>query len=117
MRYPVVMLALALLVGCSDSDGSGGGIDVPDDATFCSVFSGEYRQALDDAVPVTDDAFSERIGAIVAWAEVLVRLAPEELAGEAADNLKYHQAQAAVRSAADFIPGSNAMHAWANVNC
>lgn len=92
-------------------------VAVPDGATFCSVFLGEYRDALADAVPITDDGFAARIGAIVGWAIVLDDLAPAEIADPATDNLNMHRAQQAVQSAADFIPGSNQMHAWANTDC
>jgi hypothetical protein len=118
-----VAAALVLLVAaCSDS-GTGDveatdvTVAVPADATFCSVFTGEYREALSNAVPVTDPAFAERTAEIVAWAEVLAALAPDEITDEARDNLGYHRAQAATASAAEFIPGSNAMHEWANGNC
>lgn len=111
----VVGLALA---GCAGDDRQTvGSVEVPQGATFCSIFNGQYREALGNAVPITDEAFEETIGEIVAWADVLVPLAPEEIAEEASDNLRYHQAQAAVSSAAAFIPGSNAMHAWANEHC
>lgn len=116
-RPAAVVLGFVLAVALGGCGDDGAEIEVPEDATFCSVFSGEYRTAVNDAVPITDDRFGERTAAIVAWAEVLVDLAPPELASEAADNLSYHQAQAAVESAAEFIPGSNAMHAWANSNC
>jgi len=113
----VTLLMLLVLGACGDDDTSVASADVPEGATFCSVFEGEYRTALAEAVPITDDAFGERIGVIVAWAEALVELAPAELADDAADNLSMHQAQEAVQSAAEFIPGSNEMHAWANTNC
>jgi len=112
--------SLVLVVAVAISACGGGGsvaVDIPDDATFCSVFSGEYKAALSDAVPATDDGFGAASARINAWAEVLVSLAPDEIAVEAADNLSYHQAQADLLSAAAFIPGSNEMHAWANANC
>ncbi|NQV06338.1 hypothetical protein HQ535_07290 [bacterium] len=111
----VVVVAL-LLAGCGDG-GTETSIEVRENATFCSVFDGGYSTALSEAVPITDDSFNDRIGHIVAWAGVLVDLAPDEIASEAGDNLKYHEAQAAVESATDFIPGSNAMHAWAHDSC
>jgi hypothetical protein len=72
---------------------------------------------VSDAVPATDDGFDAASARITAWAEVLVSLAPEEIGAQAQDNLAYHRAQAELRSAAGFIPGSNEMHAWANANC
>jgi hypothetical protein len=109
------MAVLALFfAACGDDDIS---VAIPEGATFCSIFDGEYREALENAVPVGDDAFGEATSEIVAWAEVLADLAPAEIADEAQDNLRYHEAQAAVESAAEFIPGSNAMHAWANERC
>jgi hypothetical protein len=114
-RSAIALIAALLVVTACGSDSIV--IDVADDATFCSVFDGEYRSALNAAVPITDAAFAERTGEIVAWAEVLVDLAPAEIASEATDNLEYHRAQAAVESAADHIPGSNAMHQWGNENC
>ena len=117
MRRWLIGLVVGLVVaGCSAGDTTIT-IDVPEGATFCSVFDGAYSEALSHAVPITDDTFDEQIGEIVAWAGVLVDLAPAEISNEAGDNLKYHEAQAAVRSAADFIPGSNTMHAWARDNC
>jgi hypothetical protein len=118
-----IAAALVLLVAaCSDSgtadvEAMDVTVAVPGDATFCSVFTGEYREALSSAVPVTDPAFAERTAEIVAWAEVLAALAPDEITDEARDNLGYHRAQAAIASAAEYIPGSNAMHEWANANC
>lgn len=123
MRRVWVAAALAFLVGACSDAGAGDAeatnptVEIPDDATFCSVFTGQYREALGNAVPVSDPAFVERTSEIVAWAQVLATLAPDEIADEAQDNLGYHRAQAAITSAADFIPGSNALHEWANGNC
>ena len=110
----LVLVALAFSA-CGDAESVS--VEVPDDATFCSVFFGEYEAALDDAVPITDDGFGGATARIVAWAEVLVSLAPAEIGAQADDNLRYHRAQAELRSAAEFIPGSNEMHAWADANC
>jgi hypothetical protein len=110
------IIALMLGVGaCADSTAVT--IEVPEGATFCSVFQGEYAEALGAAVPVTDEGFNEAATLIVAWAEVLADLAPGGVAADAADNVRYHRAQADLRSAAEFIPGSNAMHAWSAANC
>jgi hypothetical protein len=115
--------ALVLLVAACGGDETAGvdavdvTVAVPDGADFCSIFSGEYDEALGNAVPVTDEAFTERTAVIVVWAEALATLAPDEIADEAQDNLDYHRAQAAIESAAEFIPGSNAMHEWARSNC
>ena len=107
-----------LLVGAScAADDAGAQIEVPSGATFCSVYGGEYRIALDAAVPITDDRFAERADGIVAWARVLLDLAPEEIRDQALSNLRYHEAQRDRGSAADPIEGSNAMHAWAQTNC
>jgi len=108
----VAALAISACGGAESVD-----VDVPDDATFCSVFSGEYKAALSDAVPATDAGFGAASARINDWAKVLVSLAPGELRVQAEDNLSYHQAQTELRSAAAFIPGSNEMHAWANANC
>lgn len=113
----LLIVALLFLAACGDDDTATVSVEVPDGATFCSVFLDQYEAAVDDAVPITDDAFDERIARIVAWADVLRSLAPDEIAAQAEDNLRYHEAQAAVRSASDFIPGSNDMHAWAWDNC
>lgn len=115
----MVLFVALVATGCgSGADvGSRSEATPPEGATFCSVFHDQYREALADAVPITDDAFSESTAEIVVWAEVLASLAPQEIAAEAADNVRYHRAQAEVSSASDFIPGSNAMHAWANENC
>jgi hypothetical protein len=110
-----------ILVTAMAAPACGGGdsvaVAIPDDATFCSVFLGEYTAALSDAAPATDDGFGAASGRITAWAEALVSLAPGEIGDQAKDNLLYHQAQAELRSAAEFIPGSIEMHAWANANC
>lgn len=115
---------LTIVASCSFAVGCGGGsessppsLDVPEGATFCSVFDGEYATALAASVPVTDPTFQERAQATLAWSEILRDLAPPEIADQAEDNVSYHRAQAALRSAADFIPGSNDMHAWAHANC
>ena len=113
----VVIVGLLVLASCGDDDVETAAVQVPDGATFCSVFDGDYSEALNDAVPITDEGFAESTARIVAWAEVLLALAPGEITAQAEDNLEYHQAQAAVKSAADFIPGSNEMHAWARDNC
>jgi hypothetical protein len=123
MRRGWTAVALALLVAaCGGGDPTGTDpvddtVMLPETADFCSVFNGEYDEALRRAVPVGDPAFEERASAIVAWAEALATLAPEEIVDEARDNLSYHEALAAIESAAEFIPGSNAMHAWAVDNC
>ncbi len=119
MRVPISVLALSVAAAaCGGGDSSGpAAVTPPPGATFCSVFTGEYADALADAVPITDDGFEASIGEIVAWAAVLTELAPAEISSQAADNLAMHRAQAAVKSAAEFIPGSNEMHAWANENC
>jgi hypothetical protein len=109
-----LLLTASVLPACGDDAPV---IAVPSDATFCSVFDGQYRDALAAAVPVTDSGFGESTALLVAWAEVLVDLAPGAIAAEAADNLEYHRAHAAVESASAFITGSNAMHQWANQNC
>ncbi len=114
-----VLLLLMLMAACGDAAGTAPAtsITVSAGATFCSVFTGEYQSALDDAVPVTDDGFQEAADRITAWAVVLLNLAPAEIASQAEDNHKYHEAQARKQSAADFIPGSNEMHDWARDNC
>ncbi len=116
-RFGVVLVVgLFVLTSCGDDD-IAVAVEIPDGATFCSVFDGEYTSALDDAVPITDDGFGESTARIVAWAEVLLTLAPDEIITQAEDNLRLHEAHAAVKSASDFIPGSNEMHAWAWDNC
>jgi hypothetical protein len=115
-------LAASVLIGATLAVSCGGGqsdttIEMPAGATFCSVYAGEYQEALDSAVPVTDEGFAESSMLIAAWAEALVTLAPPEIAAQAQDNYRYHLAQAELKSAADFIPGSNAMHEWARSNC
>ncbi len=117
-RFAALLIGGVLaLTSCGDDGAGTTSVEVPDDATFCSVFLDQYQEALDDAVPITDDAFGETTALIAAWAEVLLSLAPAEIVGQAGDNLEYHEAQAAVRSASDFISGSNEMHAWAYTNC
>ena len=111
----LVLVAAVAISACGG--GESVAVDVPDDATFCSVFLGEYKAALSDAVAVTDAGFDAASARINAWAEVLVSLAPEEIGVQAKDNLLYHQAQADLLSAAVFIAWSNEMHAWANANC
>ena len=111
----LVLVAAVAISACGG--GESVAVDVPDDATFCSVFLGEYKAALSDAVAATDAGFDAASARINAWAEVLVSLAPEEIGVQAKDNLLYHQAQADLLSAAAFIPGSNEMHAWANATC
>ncbi len=121
MASRIPRFASLILVGAVAISACGGvesvAVDVPDDATFCSVFLGEYKAALSDAVAASDGGFDAASARINAWAEVLVSLAPFGIGDQATDNLLYHQAQADLRSAAAFIPGSNEMHAWANANC
>jgi hypothetical protein len=117
MKRSSTLLVLTLLAGLASCGTDSLAVEVPDDATFCSVFEGEYGAALAAAVPITDDGFAESVGQIVAWAQVLVDLAPGEIREHAQANLEYHKAQAAIRSASEFIPGSSAMHEWGNSQC
>ena len=117
MHRLIGIAALALVAGACSGAGDAVVVSVPADATFCSVFDGEYRTALQAAVPITDPSFDERAGEIVAWAEVLADLAPEDVAEFATDNVAYHRAQAEKRTAAPFIAGSNALHEFANASC
>ena len=112
-----VLVLLAALAATACAGAESVAVEIPDDATFCSVFLGEYTAALSDAVPVTDGGFDAASSRVAAWAEILASLAPAEIGDQANDNLRYHRAQAELRSAADFIPGSNEMHAWAAANC
>lgn len=123
-RLCSVLIVVVSAAGCGGSDTpdttsptTGPALAVPENATFCSVFDDQYAAALAAAVPATDSAFEQQSELIVAWAEVLRDLASDEVALLAGDNVAYHQAQADLRSAADFIPGSNEMHAWARSNC
>jgi ABC-type glycerol-3-phosphate transport system substrate-binding protein len=115
-RIRAALVVVAVLAACSGT-GSSSDVTAPEGATFCSVFEGEYQTALSNAVPVTDDAFDERADELVVWAEILSELAPDDLAAEADDNVGYHRAQREGRSAADFVAGSNALHAYARANC
>lgn len=117
MHRLIGIAVLALVAGACSGAGDAVVVSVPADATFCSVFDGEYRTALQAAVPITDPSFDERAGEIVAWAEVLADLAPEDVAEFATDNVAYHRAQAEKRTAAPFIAGSNALHEFANASC
>ncbi len=108
----------ATACGGDDTDSEAAvSVEVPDDATFCSVFSGQYRSALDAAVPATDAGFDDSSATITAWAEVLNNLAPTEIGDQAEANVGYHRAQQNKQSASDFVPGSNEMHEWADSNC
>ncbi len=129
MRGFLVVAAVSgalLLGGCGDdessSDASGdsggsGGVEIPEGATFCSVFDGEYAEALSNAVPATDDGFQDAADAITEWAMVLQQLAPADVADLAQANVDYHRAQANMESASDFIPQSNEFATWARGNC
>lgn len=121
MRQAVAAVVVIgfFVVGCDDggSPSTGSAVTVAGGATFCEVFDGQYRAAMAAAVPVTDNAFDAQASEIIAWAKVLEDLAPPEVLDLAQDNLAYHQAQADLRSAAEFIPGSNSMHSWAQTNC
>ena len=113
------VVAVALLAGAcgDDSSDATAAVFAPEGATFCSVFLGEYRDAVESSVPGTDDGHEEAVANIAAWAEVLRDLAPAEIGDLAQDNLSMHEAQRDRVSAADFISGSNQMHAWAFSNC
>jgi len=113
----IVVMAVSVLTACGDDDQAVVDVQAPEGATFCSVYEGEYQTARDGAVPITESGFAEAGAEIVAWARVLASLAPAEITDLAAANLGYHEAQLAVQSASDFIPGSNDMHAWARANC
>lgn len=124
MRRIISVLVVAavslLMTGCGDGDSSASesvSVDVPTGSTFCSVFNGEYGNALSNAVPATESGFQESADTITTWARVLQDLAPTEIAALADDNTRYHEAQAQKKSASAFIPGSNEMHNWARGNC
>ena len=120
-RLRKVNSLLVVLLVATSCGGSGAEpaptIAVAADATFCSIFEGEYQDALSAAVPASDDGFEASAQSIVAWAAALRDRAPAEISDLANDNLRYHEAQAAIKSASEFIPGSNAMHEWARANC
>lgn len=121
-RISMYMLAVVLALAATSCGGDGDEstaptINVADDATFCSVFLGDYQTALDAAVPASDSGFDDSAAAITAWSEALRDLAPADIEAEAEANVGYHRAQQNKQSASDFIPGSNDMHSWARSNC
>ena len=109
----VVVLGL-VVAACGGDDSEGVSVDIPEGATFCSVFNGEYRQALVTS-PVADPSAAERL---VSWAEVLAALAPAEIVSEANDNARYSRDIADGVSPDDsVVAGSVAFHEWAGGNC
>jgi len=126
-RLSLGLLAAASLAiaGCGGDDDAGGDdaspsaitVEVPEGATFCSVFTDGYRPSIDAAVPFGDPEFTAAAGATLAWAHVLQDLAPAELAAQAEANVQYHLAQIEVRSASDFIPLSNELSEYGFENC
>lgn len=110
----VLMIALGFAaVSCGDDD-AGSGVDIPESATFCSVFTGEWRDAI-NASPVADPTALERAAH---WSEVLAALAPDEIATEARDHARYARglAEGATPSEAQQA-GSRAFIEWAGDNC
>ena len=114
-RFVAVVVVLGLMVAaCGGDDSERGAVDIPEGATFCSVFNGEYRQTLQTS-PVADPTAAERL---VGWAEVLAALAPAEIVRQANDNARYARDIAEGVSPEDsVVAGSTAFHEWAGENC
>jgi hypothetical protein len=102
------------MVASCGGENDAGGIDIPEGATFCSVFTGEWRDAL-TVSPVADPSAPERV---VYWSEVLAALAPDEIAAEAQHLTRYARdiAEGATPSEAT-LSGSDAFFEWADDNC
>ena len=114
---------IALLSACGSDDSGepsdaaqnaqsddGGGVEVPQGATLCSVYAGEYRSILDNPTPFGEDGWDDEAAELVELAMVLEELAPPEQAGPAEANVSYFQALANVESASEFVPDSNAFN-------
>lgn len=118
-----VATTLTVAGACSDDGGGDGiqaGIEVPDDATFCSVFDSEFADALDAAYAAGArdyDAGVEALGAVIDWANVLVDLAPEEIVESAEGNVAYFEAQRDGTSVADHVEASNDIGRYVGENC
>lgn len=103
---------MLLTVACGGDDDAGS-VSVPEGATFCSVFTGEYRDAL-TASPVADESAASELAK---WAEVLVVLAPAEIAEAARDNLEFIKAFTSGDSPEEFADGSFEFNEWAGSTC
>ena len=113
--WVMVLLFMGLaLSGCNGGDDTEDSVDIPEGATFCSVYNGEYRQAL-NVSPVADPTAA---ATVASWAEVLAALAPSEIASAAEDNAQYAKDVAGGVSPSDSVTsGSVAFHDWTEGNC
>jgi len=110
-----VVIVLGLVVAsCGGGDDAGGGVDIPEGATFCSVFTGEWSDAV-NASPVADPNAPERAAY---WSEVLAALAPDEIAVEAQHHARYVRDLADGRtSLGATLTGSSAFIEFAGETC
>lgn len=108
-----VVVGTLLLGACGGGGDDAGSVSVPEGATFCSVFTGEYRDAL-MASPVADESAPSEL---LTWAEVLVALAPDEVADAARDNLRFIEAFTSGASPDEFSDGSYEFHEWGGAHC
>lgn len=117
MRCRAVAVVLALGLATASCGGGGdaeGEVDIPAGATFCSVFTGEWRDALNTS-PVADPDAPERL---VYWSEVLAALAPDEIAAEAEHNAQYARDLAGGAASSEATrAGSRALVEWAGEEC
>jgi hypothetical protein len=108
------LIVLGFVVVSCGGDDARGGVDIPEGATFCSVFTGEWRDAV-NASPVVDPDAPERAAH---RSEVLAALAPDEIAVEAQHHARYARDLAnGATSSGDTLTGSGAFIEWAGENC
>jgi hypothetical protein len=109
----IVVVAGTLMLGACGGGADSDSVAVPEGATFCSVFTGEYRDALMTS-PLADESAGPEL---LKWAEVLVELAPDEIADEAADNVRFIEAFTSGASPDEFADGSFEFNEWGGANC
>ncbi|MEZ5376022.1 MAG: hypothetical protein R2733_05860 [Acidimicrobiales bacterium] len=110
------LLAVSALTAC------GGGSDeasvaVPEGATLCSVYTDSYEPILSAPTAFGEDGWEDEAKQLVDLAKQLEQLAPAEQADNATANVGYFQALADVKSASEFVPGSNDFNSYLRSSC
>lgn len=100
-----------------DDDGAAGPASVPEGATLCGVANDDYFPILDSPTPFGEEGWEAEAAELVRLAQILEQLAPADQAANAADNVGYFEALAAVESASEFVPGSNEFTAYLRTTC
>lgn len=123
MRPTLLILIMTMFVvglaacGGDDDDAAGGPVVVPDGATLCGTFNDDYFPILTSPTAFGEDGWEDEAAELVRLSQILEQLAPADQADNAAANVDYFEALAAVESASAFVPGSNAFNEFLVGTC